>query len=645
MDTPLVLFSTDRLGWCFDNIAKAVSLRLSEQFRFKIMPYAKIAREECDVLVALCWERALYSKANTRCKAMVPCLYDHLSWNINEDSFAHFRLTLKNSAAIGVCNAQMEAELRERVPPHELPPVFLLEDGVDTTLFHPLPLPGKLAVGWCGNAGRMTPGGPTDYKGLELIRKACTEAGVTLRILDTSGGGIWPHARMPIFYQDISVQIIGSALEGTPNPLLEAMAMGRPVITTPVGLAPKMVEHGVNGWLVERDVDSMVQALSDAQSKIRIDLVEMGKRARRTAQRWDWKVKAKPWLECLNLAKLGTSVARTHVPIEVQTPPSRVSVEEMERSAPVKPRTLLISDVPDWAFHQNMKDLAEYTSDIFDHGHWFVIDWLSDGRPFCADDYDAVFCVYHRWGIDALLPWDRTVGSLRALWFKPEKQLPAGPEDFKLVNRFRAFHVVTQQNYDELREHCPNVVYLTNPVNMSRFPQPTEVDDRLVASWNGNAQHFSAGRGIDVKGFHSIIKPVMDSSGLPFEYAEYNTKRLSPAEMPAFYARANLSICMSLFEGASNSTMEAMAAGQALISTDVGNVVEMQAAQLHDFGDTGVVIIERSGEALLEALNTLRANPARILEMGRLNREEIYKRWSWSAWRDRYVSFLKTALN
>lgn len=47
--------------------------------------------------------------------------------------------------------------------------------------------------------------------------------------------------------------VLSSLREGLPNVLLEAMAMSVPVVATRVGAVPRVIEHGVNGFLVAPD--------------------------------------------------------------------------------------------------------------------------------------------------------------------------------------------------------------------------------------------------------------------------------------------------------------------------------------------------------------------------------------------------------
>lgn len=61
---------------------------------------------------------------------------------------------------------------------------------------------------------------------------------------------------------DTDVFVFPSAMDQSPNVVLEAMAAGLPVVALPVAAVPEMVEHGVTGLLVaEGDDDGLVSAI------------------------------------------------------------------------------------------------------------------------------------------------------------------------------------------------------------------------------------------------------------------------------------------------------------------------------------------------------------------------------------------------
>ncbi len=69
---------------------------------------------------------------------------------------------------------------------------------------------------------------------------------------------------LPRFYATLDIFALSSLNEGTPVAAIEAMAAGRPVVSTAVGGVPDVVEHDTTGLLVaSRDIDAFSAALID----------------------------------------------------------------------------------------------------------------------------------------------------------------------------------------------------------------------------------------------------------------------------------------------------------------------------------------------------------------------------------------------
>lgn len=83
--------------------------------------------------------------------------------------------------------------------------------------------------------------------------------------------------------------VLPSFAEGLPVVLMEAMALGRPVISTFVAGIPELVEPGTNGWLVPAgDVEALVEAMQVCLETPVEKLAAMGAAAReRVAARHD----------------------------------------------------------------------------------------------------------------------------------------------------------------------------------------------------------------------------------------------------------------------------------------------------------------------------------------------------------------------
>jgi len=71
-----------------------------------------------------------------------------------------------------------------------------------------------------------------------------------------------PHTEMVNCYSKIDLYVCTSKIEGTPNPILEAMACGVPIISTDVGIVPQVLGPKQSEFiLTERSVHGLKRAI------------------------------------------------------------------------------------------------------------------------------------------------------------------------------------------------------------------------------------------------------------------------------------------------------------------------------------------------------------------------------------------------
>lgn len=108
-----------------------------------------------------------------------------------------------------------------------------------------------------------------------------------------------PHSELPALVRESDVLVFPSYFEGFGLVVLEAMAGGLPVIASDATVGSDVITDGEDGFLMRAgDGDGLCRALETALSgtdKIR----DMGRVARRTAERYTWSRYAEGWRELL----------------------------------------------------------------------------------------------------------------------------------------------------------------------------------------------------------------------------------------------------------------------------------------------------------------------------------------------------------
>lgn len=187
-------------------------------------------------------------------------------------------------------------------------PLKTVTDGVDLNKFYPQHLERfekrdhkKLVIGWVGNS-QFFGMKDKDLKGVNTILKPAIEelqkegAAVEKYFADRQERMI-SHDQMCDYYSKIDVLVCTSLLEGTPNPVLEAMACGVPVISTNVGIVSEALgEFQKQFILKERSIECLKETIKKVLDHPEY-LAQCSKENLENIKAWDWKRKTQDFKE------------------------------------------------------------------------------------------------------------------------------------------------------------------------------------------------------------------------------------------------------------------------------------------------------------------------------------------------------------
>lgn len=284
-----VLLVYDVPGWAWHHKARAIQRHLRDEFeRLDILPLRDVKNVKMGKYHSIHffgWLDGLkYQRVATAGISSHNFLYKHKAKALQR---------LPRYRALTAVSAELYGKLRELDLNQN---IYLCENGVDCEMFTPRRNDGPFTVGWVGQPSRK----PLDQHGYEThwlpLKERLQSAGVRVAELSRTWQNAMPHADMVKFYHDIDVLVHTGLMTGTPNPMFEAAACGKPTVSTPIGCAPEFIVHGSNGltgagW---RFMETVLLTRS------RDEWEEMGRRARiDVVANWQWKDKAREWLPVL----------------------------------------------------------------------------------------------------------------------------------------------------------------------------------------------------------------------------------------------------------------------------------------------------------------------------------------------------------
>lgn len=233
-----------------------------------------------------------------------------------------YRIALTGASKVFFQNAD-DAQLFDqlRLVPEATPKIVVSGSGVDVEEFAPRPLPEGpttflLIARLLGDKGIRE-----YFEAAESIHARFPDAafdlvgppdespdGISPRELDhlLAGGHVrWRGEAVDVrpHIANCHVYVLPSYREGTPRTVLEAMALGRPIITTDAPGCRETVVEGLNGWLVEpRSAISLAEAMTRFIEAPEM-AAPMGRESRRLVEeRYDVRLVSRDMLHHMGMA-------------------------------------------------------------------------------------------------------------------------------------------------------------------------------------------------------------------------------------------------------------------------------------------------------------------------------------------------------
>lgn len=306
-----ILLVPDRPNWAYDSIARAIiKYNYDSDLEFDI-EYVKGGgrslkkiHKNFDLVFMMGWQllgkyddgKIIRLNKFLDPKRTVTGIHSHHSWDNREtmpdkNIFPPEVLTdfLNNYSGVNVVSRRLydlflSAGLRNSA---------CTLNGVDASVFVPKVKMKhtNMRVGFSGNDKH-------DWrKGIsEFVEPACDLNNVELKLAMPKKGHHIPLDEMHHFYSDLDAYVCASSSEGFSLSVLEASSCGCPIISTRVGGCEDLIIDGVNGFLVDRNVDAIKEKVVYLRDNINI-AHEMGVANRNIVQQlWSWEVRVKAWI-------------------------------------------------------------------------------------------------------------------------------------------------------------------------------------------------------------------------------------------------------------------------------------------------------------------------------------------------------------
>jgi glycosyltransferase involved in cell wall biosynthesis len=300
-----ILLLSDKANWSYHTIAQSLvkhnprkDIQLSILHIKSDVDLIRKTSGEYDRILVMGWQN--YDAVSfLKPHRVFVGIHSHHSWDSKKTTPEHDidppASLIKNLSRFPRVNA-VSKRLYELFKRNGLSNVWYTPNGVDSQMFVPdsHDSHNPFRIGYSGSKAHDWRKGVSKF-----IIPSAKAAGVRTSLAMLSTDDYVPLDEMPKFYKSIDCYLCASSSEGFSLSVLEAASCGKPIITTKVGGTDELIQDGVNGFIVPRNVEAMtekIRMLKDDPQLYRSMSISM---RQNVVDRWCWSKRAADWIDFL----------------------------------------------------------------------------------------------------------------------------------------------------------------------------------------------------------------------------------------------------------------------------------------------------------------------------------------------------------
>jgi glycosyltransferase involved in cell wall biosynthesis len=306
-----LLITYDLEGWAYHGRALALARHAPADFRVRIAQLNTHGRDPADhaairdsvlgdrapdLIFVLCYHQAKGVRLAIQKRGWHTRLI--VSWNNGWPSReADFQKIFAHADAVLINNREYWE--RAGMPARSV----VIANGVDLTTFRlsrPIE-PRQPRVIWCGSEYHRQLKGYDELIVPLFSRLREDQIDCEALLVDSQRADKRSPQEMAEWYNTATVLVVASETEGTPNPALEAAACGCTLVSTRVGNMPELIRDGENGFLVDRDLESLLEGVRRAVASHS----SLATQLHHDIQSWGWTSRASNFFEVFRAVVAG----------------------------------------------------------------------------------------------------------------------------------------------------------------------------------------------------------------------------------------------------------------------------------------------------------------------------------------------------